>query len=808
MKPILGIDFGTSNSAAAWVDATGQVHAVPVREDSVVLPSVVCYHQGGSVLVGHAAREMVVDQPQNTISDVKRFLGRMFLSDFVGRNRGRFLFNLVEGEHGLTGVEIFGQRHSAEEVAYHILARVVELANIAAGIQFEECVLAVPAHYTFRQRQVLRAVAERLLTVKAMVNEPTAASLLYAKRRGEVAENTGPIFVYDLGGGTFDATLLKVKRGLVEVLSTGGDAFLGGNDFDARLVEFLLERFEVVHPDINLRDDPMVMQRLKFAAEKAKIDLSVLQQTKVRLPCVMVKEEEFIDLDIELSRRELEDVTAPLIERTLGAAEEIVRKAGLSPEDVADMVLVGGQTQMPRLRTRMGQIFHLHNDNVSPETAVAMGAALFGRGVHILVDVLAVPVCVMLPGVGPKEAIPKNIALPCVRRVPLPARPPEGKPLAMVFYEALDLTSIDRDILGTVKIPPEWLEKHSGDLALEIRMSASFGVEVFVHAASGGRLALPLEIKLVTLDIGKKRDKAPEKTEYVARENERIEVNAQLTIRGPAGPLLCRTENLSKSGLFAKNITSFQERSRVQVELTTPSRMLSLPGEVIRVVEEGESGPGMAIRFVDVPQKMMTMLSAYVDQLAAGTAGAQSRNSEGASVGPNSVELSRLKRFLQGVAQNKVYDALDIAPLATSDEMRKRIIELKEMFVPLEKSSPPKVAQRVGTALQILERTSKMLLDPWRRLHFDFKNGRVFPEERIAQATASGLDISLLREAWRRAHPEKMDQALMLRAQATVAAGKQDFRTAADVGTRAMKEDPFDLQLRTAVMNWRRQGGM
>jgi|GEM_PF-2052645 len=806
MKPILGIDFGTSNSAAAWVDGNGVVHAVPVREDSDVLPSVVCYHQGGSVLVGHAAREMVVDQPQNTVFGVKRFLGRMFLSDFVGRNRGRFLFNLVEGDEGMTAVEIFGQKKNAEEVAYHILARIVELANIAAGTTFEECVLAVPAHYTFRQRQMLRAVAERLLTVKAMVNEPTAASLLYAQQRGELkdGQDAGPVLVYDLGGGTFDATLLEVKRGLVEVLSTGGDAFLGGNDFDAKVVELLLERFEAQHKDIDLRSDPVVMQRLKFAAEKAKIELSSSEQSRVRLPCVMVQEDNFVDLDIQLTRRDLEDVVAPLIERTLGISEEIVRKAGRTPDEVVDLVLVGGQTQMPALRGRIGQIFDIKNDNISPETAVAKGAALLGRGIHILVDVLAVPVGVMLPGVGPREAVPKNIALPCVRRVEVPNRPPEGKPLAMVFYEALDLTSIDRDVLGTVKAPPEWLAANPGKLTLEVRMSASFELDIFLHASEGGRLPLPFE------GSGKKKEPAAEapartaKAEFVARESERIEVHAPVMLRTPVGPVSCVTENLSKSGLYAKTDIALPERARVQIELKTQMGDLVLPGEVTRIDGPGTpAGPGIAIRFADIPTNMLTMLAAYVDQLAA--------NHHTSQEGPMVVgasDVERLKSFLRGVAQNEVYVALDLPPLATSTEVRARLTELKSQFETLEKTAPPQVGKRVVTALQILERTSKMLLDPWRRLHFDFKNGRVFAEERIAQATASGLDISLLRDAWRRAHPEKVDQSLLLRAQATVAAGKHDFRTANEVGTRAMEFDPFDLELRTAVMNWRRQGGL
>ena len=251
---LLGLDFGTTNTSAAWCDAQGEVHLVPVREGVHTLPSVVCFH-GGGTLVGEPARQLAADDPRHTIYGVKRFLGRRFFSDYVGRHRSRFVFQLAEGAEGMTAIEVHGKVVPLEEVALAIVRRMVELANIALGEPFEECVCSVPAHFSQRQRRIIAGVVKSAgLRLKAMVNEPTAASLFYAKHQSEDTK----VLVYDLGGGTFDVSVLEIQGGTFHVLGTGGDGFLGGVDFDIRLTEYLLERFEK-EEGIRLRDDPVVV---------------------------------------------------------------------------------------------------------------------------------------------------------------------------------------------------------------------------------------------------------------------------------------------------------------------------------------------------------------------------------------------------------------------------------------------------------------------------------------------------------------------------------------------------------------------
>src|SRR5690606_32468419 len=219
--------------------------------------------------------------------------------------------------------------------------------------------------------------------------------------------------VYDLGGGTFDTTLLRVRKGLVEVLSTGGEAFLGGSDFDARLADHLAERFDKDH-GVNLVENNVVMQRLHIAAEAAKIRLSESESTRVRAACVHVEDDRFLDLDYELTRAEMEQVVAPLVERTLGIALQTVGSAGMSTADVDEVLLIGGQTRMPGLQERLETMLHIdHSRKLDPKLGIAVGAATLGRGLQVLVDMLSIPIGMMLPGAGPHEAIAKNTPLPC-----------------------------------------------------------------------------------------------------------------------------------------------------------------------------------------------------------------------------------------------------------------------------------------------------------------------------------------------------------------------------------------------------------
>ena len=491
---VLGIDFGTTNTAAAWCDSEGKIHLVPVSDKNYVLPSIAWFGAGDRHLVGHVAREQLLDDPENTIKGAKRFIGRRFKSEFVTRNVDRYSYPIVEDSSGLAAAQLRGEPVSFVDVAFRVIHRIVELANAAAELDFEEVVLTVPAHFSYGQRKAVRTAAEMAgLEVKAMVNEPTAASLYYAKHK----DAGGRVLVFDLGGGTFDATLVEVNRRVATVLATGGDPFLGGIDFDTQIVSHLLDVFEKTHGK-PLEPNKVVMQRLLFAAEAAKIRLTKEDEAHIRVPFVAQDGDRFIDVDYVLKREVLEEVTEGLVARALGICDEVLKEAQMSPEQVDEIVFVGGQTRTPAIRKRLNQRFkHDPEKNVHPELGVAIGAAILGRTLNLprgpaLVDVVPMPIGVMSPVIGSHEIVSRNAVVPSTHTLVIEARPEEGQPLALAVFEAADTASVDRELLGMVTVSPEWLASHAGDLTLEVRIGFDFELTVAIISADGEAQTVPL----------------------------------------------------------------------------------------------------------------------------------------------------------------------------------------------------------------------------------------------------------------------------------------------------------------------------
>lgn len=492
--PILGIDFGTTNTAACFFDENKKLRLVPVTDKSFLLPSVVWFHSGEKAIVGHAARTQIIDDPKHTIFSSKRFLGRRYDSEWVARNKDRFAFEIVKGSDGYAAVEMYGKVHPMTHVAEIVFKQILTRANHTARQPFTECVITVPAHAGLRQREATRQAAEKVgLKVRAMINEPTAAALYYANLRSPEQN----VLVFDLGGGTLDVTLLSVQNRVVKVLATGGDAFLGGGNFDERVVEVLVERFESEH-GTQLRGNKVVMQRLAFAAENAKIILSSKDKTQVRVPCIAQKDGQFVHFDYELTRKQFEEIVAPLIEKSVGAVEEVLERAGLKTSNVDELVMVGGQTRMPAIRNR----FHMFRRSTSekdvhPDLGVAIGAAILGRNLSRtpntgLADVLPMPVGVMAPGAGSVEVIPANTPVPAARTIALEKLPPMG-PVALAVYEAVDRTSVERELLGTLQIPGEWRTANPGPSSLELRMGQDFVLSAAIISPKGARLALEMQ---------------------------------------------------------------------------------------------------------------------------------------------------------------------------------------------------------------------------------------------------------------------------------------------------------------------------
>ena len=491
---VLGIDFGTTNTAAVFFDRQGKLRLVPVREKVFTLPSVVWFRAADKAVVGHAARMQIIDDPRNTVHGAKRFLGRRFQSEFVARHKDRFAYQLMEGADGLTSVEIYGKIIALTDVVQHVLRQILDHANHVAGERFRECVLTVPTHAGIRQREAVRqAAAKAGLKVRALVNEPTAAALYYANLRNPEHH----VLVFDLGGGTFDATLMSVRNRAVQVNATGGDAFLGGADFDRAIVDSLMRDFERKE-HLDLRKSAVAMQRLVFATEGAKMALSAQEEVRLRVPCVAERDGQFVDFDFQLRRERVENMVAHLIERTAGACDEVLERAGVAAEYVDELVLVGGQTRMPAIRRRFAHFKRCSTEGeVHPDLAVAIGAAVLGRnlarGSPGLQDVVPMPISALMPGGRTYEVIPSNTPVPASKRIPIDDLPVWTTPIPIVLLESVDRVSIEREALGAISVPPGWRKAQlKGAPAIELNVGQDFALTAKLVSTTGTMIDAPI----------------------------------------------------------------------------------------------------------------------------------------------------------------------------------------------------------------------------------------------------------------------------------------------------------------------------
>ena len=372
MSRIIGIDLGTTNSCASLIEGTRPA-VVANREGSRTTPSVVARTADGELLVGQVARRQALTNSRNTIYAVKRLIGRKYASAEVQRSRSLVAFPIVEAKNGDAWVEMGGTSYSPQEVSSFILAEVKEYCQAMAGEEITQAIITVPAYFDDAQRQATRDAGTLAgLEVLRIINEPTAASLAYGFGRG----TTETIAVYDLGGGTFDISILAIGEGLYQVKSTAGDTFLGGEDFDARIIDFLLEHF-LRQNGVDLRSDPMAMQRLKEAAEAAKCELSTAATATVALPFIASAGGQALHLSYTLSRELLEDLVRDLVTATLEPCRNALQAAGLPPSAVDKVILVGGQTRMPLVVRTVAEFFGKEpGREVNPDEVVAVGAAI------------------------------------------------------------------------------------------------------------------------------------------------------------------------------------------------------------------------------------------------------------------------------------------------------------------------------------------------------------------------------------------------------------------------------------------------
>ncbi|MFN0062585.1 MAG: Hsp70 family protein [Myxococcaceae bacterium] len=451
--PIIGIDLGTTNSCAAIVQGDGDVKLIPYKGGDYTIPSIFAIDEKGNELIGHEAKRQWQLNARNTVYAAKRLIGRPFKSDVVDAMRKVIPYAVRAGDRNEVVVDVAMKAFSLHEVSARILNKIRDVASNHLQIPIHRAVVTVPAYFTDRQRQAVKDAGKLVnLEVVRIINEPTAAALAYGVGKGRKET----VAVYDLGGGTFDVSIIEIRDRVFEVKATGGDIFLGGIDFDNLMIEHILKDFASKHA-IDLSGDPVAMQRIKDLAERTKCDLSARDEVPFHVPFItMTPQGQPLNIEMKFTRKQLEDMTGPLVEKSLKIVAQVLVDSGLSTRQVDEILLVGGQTRMPAVQDRLTKFFGKPlSKGVHPDEAVAVGAALYAHSLEDnsnlriqLLDVIPMAIGLEKAGGSFHPVFARNAPIPNAKQLRATTSFDNQTELAMRIFQGDQPRVVHNELLG------------------------------------------------------------------------------------------------------------------------------------------------------------------------------------------------------------------------------------------------------------------------------------------------------------------------------------------------------------------------